>query len=182
MAQRVAHGSPRYSAGRAQFRSRRNSYDCSVERCYTCGRNADFARLPEWDRVFVTENWRLAHGWSTLRGWLVLLPRRHVRALDELTSVEAAEIGPLLTAASAALRTVVGCSKTWVMLFAEKPGHEHLHFHIVPRMADFRPEHIGPGVFDFINRPEDEWVPVDERNDLARAVGELVAVHFANPS
>jgi diadenosine tetraphosphate (Ap4A) HIT family hydrolase len=153
----------------------------AVGACYVCTRNADIASLPEWDRTFVTERWRLAHAWSALPGWLVLLPRRHVRALDELTNAEADELGPLLTTASAALRAAVGCSKTYVVLFAEKEGLEHLHFHVVPRMPDFEPRHVGPGVFDFINRPEEEWVPVVARNRLSRAIGDFVAGNFATP-
>ena len=153
-----------------------------MTQCDACLRNQDIPSLPEWDRAYVTEYWRLAHAWSALEGWLVLIPRRHVQALDELTDPEAAEIGPLLAAATAALRELVACEKTYVMLFAEQEGHEHLHFHVVPRMRGFEKEHTGPGVFEFLRRPESEWVPVPERNRLAMQVGDLMAGRFSDPS
>jgi diadenosine tetraphosphate (Ap4A) HIT family hydrolase len=58
-----------------------------------------------------------------------------VTALHELTAEEAAGLGPLLRGLSAALGRVVGCTKTYVMLFAEAEGFAHAHFHVVPRIA-----------------------------------------------
>ena len=146
----------------------------SLAGCHACERNENIPALPNWDRALVTDHWRLAHAWSALPGWLVLLPLRHVKALDELTNREAAEIGPLLRTTTAALRDVVGCTKSYVMLFAELEGHEHLHFHIVPRMPEFTDEQIGARVFTFLRRPESEWVPEPQRNRLAREIGALV--------
>jgi hypothetical protein len=37
------------------------------------------------------------------------------------------------------------CQKTYVMMFAEKAGFTHVHFHVVPRMDDFPDDRIGPG-------------------------------------
>ena len=62
-----------------------------------------------------------------------MLPRRHILALDELSHAEAAALGPLLRAVTAALREVTGCAKTYVALFAEAEGFGHVHFHVVPR-------------------------------------------------
>jgi diadenosine tetraphosphate (Ap4A) HIT family hydrolase len=68
----------------------------------------------------------------------VVLPRRHVSTLDQLTAGEAADLGPLLRALTPALREVLGCSKTHVALFAEAEGFAHVHFHVMPHAA-------GPG-------------------------------------
>ncbi len=109
----------------------------------------------------------MAHGWSSLEGWLVVCARRHVQALDELSLAEAASLGPLLTVATSALRAVVGCERTYVVLFAEKPGFHHVHLHVVPRMASFTDADIGPNVFRFLNAPEGELVSADRRDELA---------------
>jgi diadenosine tetraphosphate (Ap4A) HIT family hydrolase len=83
--------------------------------------------------VYVGPRWRVAHAFGTsLPGWLAVLPRRHVIALDGLTAEEAADAGPLLRAVTAALREVLGCSKTYAALFAEAEGFAHVHFHVVP--------------------------------------------------
>jgi hypothetical protein len=47
--------------------------------------------------VYVGPGWRIAHAFGTsLPGWLVVVPRRHVIVLDELTAEEAADLGPPL--------------------------------------------------------------------------------------
>ena len=139
--------------------------------CRSCRLNADVEALPPWERAYLSDDWRLAHASSSLRGYMVLSPRRHVEALDQLTAREAAALGPLLAATTAALRAAVGCSKTYVMLFAEREGWAHVHFHVVPRMPDLREDQIGPGTLEFVNRPEEEWVTPAERARLAAAIG-----------
>lgn len=57
------------------------------------------------------------------------------------------------------------------MLFAEMEGHEHVHFHVVPRMRSFGPDERGPSVFRFLNIPEKEQVPEGERERLAFRIG-----------
>ena len=84
---------------------------------------------------------------TALPGWLVVLPRRHVRRLDELTEAEASELGPLLRVVTAALREATGCQKTYVALFAEAEGFGHVHFHVSPRQAGLDPALRGPRVF-----------------------------------
>ena len=86
--------------------------------CYVCETEARRG-LPPRDRVHVAEAWRVVHAFgTTLPGWLVVVPRRHVTRLAELTRPEAVELGPVLAAASAALEEILRCEKTYVALFA----------------------------------------------------------------
>lgn len=79
--------------------------------CYACRMNAK-PDLPLRERVYDDGRWRVAHAFnSTLAGWLVVLPRRHLRSLVELGPEEAAVLGPLLQRLSVALVTVTGCIK-----------------------------------------------------------------------
>lgn len=103
-------------------------------------------------------------------GWLVLVPRRHVTALDELTVDEAAGIGPLLTALTAALREVTGCQKTYVALFAEAEGFAHVHFHVVPREPGLPAEFRGPRVFTLLKAEPGRLVPDEEMDRVAAEV------------
>jgi diadenosine tetraphosphate (Ap4A) HIT family hydrolase len=130
--------------------------------------------LPLRDRIHLGTHWRLAHAWSALAGWLVVISQRHVEELADLTGEEAAELGQILQRASAALRAVTGCVKTYIVLFGEQPGFEHLHVHVVPRMADFDKQHLGTGVFEFLKRPEHEWVAADSRDRLAAVLIEAL--------
>jgi len=56
------------------------------------------------------------------------------------------------------------------MPFAEE-GHRHVHFHVVPRMSDLDEPRRGPDVFAFLNVPETDQVPADERDELAARIG-----------
>ncbi|MET7597983.1 HIT family protein [Streptomyces sp. NPDC005481] len=139
--------------------------------CYACGKEARFDELPPRERIAGDAYWRVAHCFGTaLLGWLVLLPRRHVTAVHQLTDAEAAALGTWQVRLSRALRDVTGCVKTYVVQFAEAEGFAHVHFHIVPRGAELPPEHRGPGVFALLRRPEQEQVPDDLADDLARSL------------
>ncbi len=139
--------------------------------CVICELNGRVGELPRRERAYLGEHWRVTHAWSALPGWLCVIARRHRTQLADLTPPEALELGLLLRAASLALRSAVGCAKTYVVLFAEKEGFAHIHFHVVPRAADLDPAHRGTGVFELLNRPESEWVPEDERDRLAALIG-----------
>ncbi|GIJ44928.1 hypothetical protein Val02_18140 [Virgisporangium aliadipatigenens] len=116
--------------------------------CYSCTQEARFPDLPPREAVAADRHWRAAHAIGVaLPGWLVLVPRRHVTAIADLTDAEAATLGAWQVRLSRALREVTGCARTYVAQFAEKPGFGHVHFHVVPRPADLPPEHRGPGVF-----------------------------------
>lgn len=136
--------------------------------CYACRMTAQGAALPPREAVIVENGWRLAHAFnSSLEGWLVVQPTRHVRSLDELTAAEAETLGALLRRVSMALAEVLGCSKTYVMSFAEAEGFSHLHVHMVPRMNWFTVDQVGTKVFAFLGGPEAGWVAEQRRDDLA---------------
>lgn len=135
--------------------------------CVSCADEARLATLPPRDRIAVDDHWRVAHAFGVaLPGWLVLLPRRHVTAVADLTDAEAAGLGSWQVRLSRALGTALGCPKTYVAQFAEAEGFAHVHFHVVPRMPDLPPELRGPGVFALLGRPDDEPTPA-ARDTLA---------------
>ncbi len=144
--------------------------------CYSCRHNAA-ADLPWRERAVVTPYWRVVHSFSSaLPGWLVLVPLRHVTALDELTDDELVELGLLQGRVSTALREVVGCVKTYSMLYAEAEGFAHLHVHLVPRMPDQPEDRRGPAVFGYLGERESNWVSADEMDRIAREVGTRVSL------
>jgi diadenosine tetraphosphate (Ap4A) HIT family hydrolase len=140
--------------------------------CLSCAleRRAD---PPPRERIYLDAHWRVAHALGTAQpGWLVVLPRRHLIALDELSPAEAAALGPVLRAVTSALREVTGCAKTYVALFAEAEGFGHIHFHVVPRHADLEPQLRGPRIFALMGGDPARHVPDDDMDQLA---GQLTA-------
>lgn len=138
--------------------------------CVTCELTArrDAGEAPVWDSIWRTEYWDLAHSFNTsLPGWLVLVARRHVAALAELTEAEAVELGSLIRHVSLALEEVTGCHKTYVVQFAEHPDHPHVHVHVIPRMADFSEDERGPGVFHFVGVASEQRIGEEQMNAVA---------------
>jgi diadenosine tetraphosphate (Ap4A) HIT family hydrolase len=87
--------------------------------------------------------------------------------VDELTDAEAAELGQLIRRTSMALKDVTGCLKTYVIQFAEKAEHPHVHFHIIPRMAAQPEERKSTLIFGYLGVPEAERVSEDIMNSIA---------------
>jgi diadenosine tetraphosphate (Ap4A) HIT family hydrolase len=143
--------------------------------CFSCGIN-ERPDLPPRERIYVGPGWRVAHAFGTaLPGWLVLLPRRHVTALDELTAAESEELGPLLRAITRALREATGCDKTYVALFAEAEGFAHAHFHVIPRHRDLAPELRGPRVFSLLGADRVRSVPDAVMDEIALRIAAVLA-------
>jgi diadenosine tetraphosphate (Ap4A) HIT family hydrolase len=145
--------------------------------CKTCELLArrDTGDAPPWDSILRTPYWDVVHSFnSALPGWLVIVARRHMAAVDEMAEEEAVELGQLIRRVSIALREVTGCAKTYVAQFAESPDHPHVHFHIVPRMADMPDDHRGPDVFKYLMAPDDQRVGEAEMNRIALAVRRIL--------
>jgi diadenosine tetraphosphate (Ap4A) HIT family hydrolase len=148
-----------------------------VGNCKTCQMLAlrDSGDAPLWDNIYRTSYWDLVHSYNTaLPGWLVLVARRHMGTIAELTPDEAAELGRLLPVVSQALQKVVGCQKTYVVQFAEHPEHPHVHFHVIPITADLTAEKRGPGVFSYLGAPEEERVSEMTMNEIAARVRDFL--------
>ena len=130
---------------------------------------------PLWDCIYQTAYWDVAHSYDTaLPGWLVLVARRHITAIDELTEAEAMELGQLIRRTSLALKEVTGCLKTYVVQFAEQAEHPHVHFHIIPRMRDQPEERHGALIFGYLGVPEEERVREDVMNAIALKVRSIL--------
>lgn len=142
-----------------------------IMNCFVCDNNDRFEALPARERIAADTYWRVAHAVDTaLPGWLVLVPRRHVTAVADLTDPEAAGLGTWQVRLSRALRAVTGCVKTYVVQFAEKQGFDHVHFHLVPRMSDLADDRRGPRVFQYLDPPHDQRVDAERIEHLAHAL------------
>lgn len=138
--------------------------------CFACDLQAQ-SSLPPRDDVVHTDHWRVAHAFnSTLPGWLVIVPTRHVESFTELAPEAADELGGLVRRLSIALEQVTGCVKTYLMQFSEAEGFAHLHLHLVPRMPEHPEEARGPRVFAYLADDETQWLPEAERDAVAAAV------------
>ena len=135
--------------------------------CFPCDQQAAAIRPPRED-VLHTDHWRVVHAFnSTLPGWLVLLPTRHVTSFTQVPPEAADELGGLLRRLSSALEVVTGCVKTYLMQFSEAEGFSHLHLHLVPRAPDHPDGARGPRVFAYLTDDRADWLPEPERDRIA---------------
>lgn len=146
--------------------------------CRTCEllERRDRGEAPLWDSILRTEFWDIVHcDRGAVEGWMILVVRRHVSAIADLTAAEAAAMGPLAHQVSGALTTMLGCESTYVVNFAEHPEHRHVHVHVIPRAVDLAPEFRGPGIFQLLNVDATRNVAEDRRNELAMQLRGLLA-------
>ena len=142
-----------------------------MSKCLSCRRLADRDRgaAALWDNIYRSAYWDIVHAYnSSYLGWLVLVLRRHAEAIDELTAEEAQELGTLLRRVSLALKQELGCSKTYVMQFAESPDHPHVHFHVVARMPNQAPDDRAYRVLRHLGVPVEQRCGEEQLNQLAR--------------
>lgn len=145
----------------------------SGDACKTCEMTAQrrLGQAPLWDNIYQTGFWDVVHAYnSALPGWLVLVVQRHIESLDELTEQEAAELGPLIRRVSLSLKNVIGCTKTYVIQFAEARQHPHVHFHIVPRMADQPAERRSAGIMGYLGVSREERISEDRMNEIGAEI------------
>jgi diadenosine tetraphosphate (Ap4A) HIT family hydrolase len=70
------------------------------------------------------------------QGFLIVKLKRHCEHVAKLTSEEAATLGPVITATSAAVREVLKPAKVYVCSFGD--GVKNIHFWILPRPPEMR--------------------------------------------
>jgi diadenosine tetraphosphate (Ap4A) HIT family hydrolase len=144
--------------------------------CYTCARGGDAAKLPPRECIAADDLWRVAHAFdSALEGWLVLIPRRHVTSVSELTDAEARSLGTWLVRLSRALHQVLDCEKTYVAQFAEAEGFSHVHFHVVAKPSDLAQELRGPGIFRMMRSSDRALVTEQRMDEIARELYDHLA-------
>jgi diadenosine tetraphosphate (Ap4A) HIT family hydrolase len=131
----------------------------------------DAGEAPFWDRIVRTPRWDVVHAiGAAVEAWTVLVLRRHITAVAEMTDEEAAELGPLIKDVSSAIQHVVDCDKTYVVQFAEHPQHPHVHVHVIPRARDLPDERQGPRIFNLLGVPEDQCVAEQRMNEIAEGL------------
>jgi diadenosine tetraphosphate (Ap4A) HIT family hydrolase len=116
--------------------------------CRSCQAIRGEISLTNVPRIHEGSCWMLEHVHpSSVRGWIVLVLKRHCGALHELQPHEFAEFGQLLPATVRALNEILGTEKEYVMQFAEGDGFHHVHFHVIARLPDWPDSLKGPRVF-----------------------------------
>ena len=131
--------------------------------CYTCRSLSGQRRISPGPTIYEGRYWLIEHAYPTrMKGWLVIVLKRHVEALHELTHEEFGELGELQARAVRLLHEELDCDKEYVACFAEKEHFQHVHFHVVAKPRDLPDELKGTKIFAMINVAEAEALPREE--------------------
>ncbi len=147
--------------------------------CYSCKSISGERRISPGPVVYEGEHWIVDHAYPCgMKGWLVIVLKRHAEALHELSGAEIAELGQLMEKSSKVLHEVLGTQKEYVALFAEAEHFKHVHMHVIARAEDLASELIGPGIFKMLKPAERDVIAPEEIKSFC----EELQAHFMSPS
>ncbi len=130
--------------------------------CLTCKSISGARRISPGPTIYETEHWLVEHAYPCgMRGWLVLVLKRHAEALHELTDEEFRELGELQGRTARVLSRVLACEKEYFMCLAEGEGFKHIHAHMVAKPHGLPAELRGTGIFAMLKPGEDTVPPQD---------------------
>lgn len=153
-----------------------------ADECRTCAAGEGRVQLSLVPTLAATDHWRVEQAHPTrVRGWLVVVLRRHAPALHDLSAAEWSELATVLAAVCRAQRRVVGAAKEYVMQFAEADGHHHVHFHVVPRLPEWPPELSGPRVMEALGSDAADPLTLEEAGPTLDALRRELASALAGP-
>lgn len=118
-----------------------------------------------------TKNWVVEHGYPTsVKGWMVIMPKRHVISTHELNRDEMAEFGELLQAVCLGQHELYQTEKEYFVQYSEGEGYTHLNVHVIPRLAKW-PEalkgfNVFSGIGDHVQNPITEMAAAEESMKL----------------
>ncbi|MEO6458764.1 MAG: hypothetical protein ABIO92_10925 [Chloroflexia bacterium] len=131
--------------------------------CYSCKSNSGERRISPGPTIYEGEYWYVEHAYPVrMKGWLVLVLKRHAEALHELSAEEFVELGVLQGAVTKLLHAEIGTQKEYTMCFAEADHFNHVHLHVVAKAHDLPHELRGPRIFAMLKTDEGDPLPPEE--------------------
>lgn len=119
-----------------------------LQECLGC-QVANGVKVPLGGFLYEDDLWTVNHTLppASILGWLVLQPKRHIEALNELTFQEQQKMSQLMINLDKTLHILLSPKKVYICMFAESQQCPHIHFHIIPRIQEI--EALGPKIFDY---------------------------------
>lgn len=131
--------------------------------CRTCMNLSGERRISPGPYIYQGTYWIVDHAYPTTHlGWLVIVPKRHVEALHELSREEFQELAEIQYRLAQVMSTDPAVQKEYMMCFAEGEGFHHVHIHIVPKPGDLPAEVKGPRIFARLAISEENALPASE--------------------
>lgn len=142
--------------------TRNNSMDC-----FTCKSISGEKRISPGPTIYEGKYWLVEHAYPcALKGWLVLVLKRHVESLHELSREEFLELGELQHRLAQLLFQELDCEKEYAVCLAEAEHFHHIHFHLIPKPHDLPDELRATRIFSMLKVEGKDVIPPDEIDAL----------------
>lgn len=139
--------------------------------CYSCKSISGEKRISPGKTIYEGKYWLVEHAYpSKLKGWLVIVTKRHVETLHELTKEEFVELGEICGKTTKILHKTFNCEKEYSMCLAEAEHFNHIHFHIIQKPYDLPNELKGAKIFEMIKVEEKDAI---SREDIKKLCEDL---------
>jgi len=131
--------------------------------CLSCLSLQGIQRISPGPYIYEGRSWVVDHAYPTyLKGWLVIVLKRHVEALHDLTREEFQELGDIQYRLAQVMGSRASIEKEYMMCFSEAEHFHHIHIHFVAKPVDLPQEVKGPRIFSYLNVDQQSAVPPDE--------------------
>lgn len=143
--------------------------------CLSCLSLQGIQRISPGPFIYEGNFWVVDHAYPTsLRGWLVIVIKRHVEALHDLTLEEFQELADIQYRLAQVMRSRSAIEKEYMMCFAEAEHFHHIHIHFVAKPVDLPQDAKGPRIFSYLNVDQQFAVPADEVKRLSEELKEAL--------
>ena len=120
--------------------------------CRSCLSLQGIQRISPGPFIYEGHAWVVDHAYPTsLKGWLVIVSKRHVEALHDLTHEEFRELADIQYRLAQIMQAQASIEKEYMMCFAEAEHFQHVHIHFVAKPKDLPQEAKGPRIFAYLN-------------------------------
>jgi diadenosine tetraphosphate (Ap4A) HIT family hydrolase len=140
--------------------------------CWTCRSITGEERISPGPTIYNGKYWIVEHAFPiNVLGWLVIVLKRHIEALHNLSSEEFRELSEIESRLIPILFQETNCEKEYVSCYAEKDHFTHIHFHIFAKPKDLPNEYKGAKSFAFINPSESDVIPSESIIEFCKIIG-----------
>lgn len=143
--------------------------------CLSCLSLQGIQRISPGSYIYEGLSWVVDHAYPTsLKGWLVIVLKRHVEALHDLTHEEFRELADIQYRLAQVMRSRASIEKEYMMCFSEAEHFHHVHIHFVAKPQDLPQEVKGPRIFSYLNVDQQSVIPPSEIKALCEELKEAL--------
>jgi diadenosine tetraphosphate (Ap4A) HIT family hydrolase len=131
--------------------------------CLVCQSLEGIQRISPGPFIYEGRYWLVDHAYPTsLKGWLVIVPRRRVEALHDLSREEFRELADIQYRLAQVMQSRCSSEKEYMVCFSEAEHFHHVHIHFVARPQDLPQEARGPRIFAYLKVNQQSAIPPNE--------------------